>query len=170
MHRLFPPWASLLLVLLAGAAPASAEPIVGKARVIEGDIIEINRRHIRLFGIDAPEPGQTCIAGGSPWACGQNATFGLSAIVERQWVHCSPQTGSTAKRIIAVCRLAGNNGPDIGAAMVRQGWALAYPPGSGVYTMEEGVAQKAKSGIWVGRFVTPWDWRSGKRLTGPAAR
>jgi endonuclease YncB( thermonuclease family) len=168
MHRLLPLWAPLVLALIAGAA--SAEPIVGKARVIEGDIIEINRLRIRLFGIDAPEPGQTCLAGGSPWACGQNATFGLSAIMERQWVHCSPQTGSTAERIVAVCRLAGDNGPDIAAGMVRQGWALAYPPGSGTYTAEERLAQKAKSGIWVGRFVTPWDWRQGKRLSTPATR
>lgn len=170
MHRILRLSAPLLLALTVGAASASAEPIIGKARVIEGDIIEIERRRIRLFGIDAPEPGQTCLAGGRPWACGQNATFGLAAIMERQWVHCSPQTGSTAERIIAVCRLAGDNGPDIGAAMVRQGWALIYPPDSGHYRAEEDRARKAKSGIWIGRFVAPWDWRSGKRLTSPASR
>ena len=26
------------------------------------------------------------------------------------------------------------------------------------------MARKAKQGLWSGEFVTPWDWRKGKRL------
>ena len=34
--------------------------IMGKAKVIDGDSIEINEKKIRLFGIDAPEKKQKC--------------------------------------------------------------------------------------------------------------
>ena len=36
------------------------ENVVGKAKVLDGDTIEISGKRIRLFGIDAPENGQTC--------------------------------------------------------------------------------------------------------------
>tara|TARA_R110000868_G_scaffold28525_8_gene106932 strand:- start:20470 stop:20982 length:513 start_codon:yes stop_codon:yes gene_type:complete len=158
---------SILLVLpvssMASAPPAAAaEAIVGKARVIGGDIIEIDRQQIRLFGIDAPATAQTCTAAGRAWSCGQNADFALSAIVERQWVYCAPKPGTLDGRVLAVCRLAGGNGPDIGAAMVRQGWALAYRPQSNVYAPEEQAARRAKAGLWVGEFTLPWEWRPGR--------
>jgi endonuclease YncB( thermonuclease family) len=145
-----------ILALLTLAPAAAADPIIGKARIVTGDIIEINRQQIHIYGIAAPGPEQTCTAKGLPWACGQNATFALSAIVERQWVHCARKYPEPAERTIAVCRLAGANGPDIGAAMVRQGWALAYRPLSNAYVREEDAARKAKVGLWVGEFVSPW--------------
>lgn len=130
--------------------PAAPRAIVGKARIIDGDTIEISGRQIDLFGIDAPETGQFCDAGGRKWACGQNATFGLSAIVERQWVHCHPKGAGPGGRIAGVCRLAGANGPDINAAMVRQGWAQADRHAPAPYLAEEKAARAAKAGIWVG--------------------
>ncbi len=53
---------------------------------------------------------------------------------------------------------------DLGAWMVRQGWALAYRRYSLDYVNEEADAQAARRGIWAGRFVKPWEWRRGKRL------
>ena len=144
-------------------APAG-EPTIGRAKIIDGDTIEISRQRIRLHGIDAPEARQTCVAAGKKWACGQNATFGLSAIIERQWVHCRQKDKDRYGRIVAVCNLAGVDGPDINAAMVRQGWALAYRRYSKDYVFDEDTARKAKAGLWVGQFVAPWDWRRGKRL------
>lgn len=151
-----------ILIILALATAAAAEPIIGKARIVTGDIIEINRQQIHLYGIAAPAPEQTCIVKGARWSCGQNATFALSAIVERQWVYCARKYSEPAERTIAVCRLAGANGPDIGAAMVRQGWALAYRPLTNAYVREEDAARKAKIGLWVGEFVSPWSTKPGK--------
>ena len=37
-----------------------AKLITGKARVTDGDTIKINKKKIRLFGIDAPEKNQFC--------------------------------------------------------------------------------------------------------------
>ena len=133
---------------------ARPRTIIGKARIVDGDTIEIAGTQIDLFGIDAPETAQFCEAAGRKWACGQNATFGLSAIIERQWVHCHPRTPDKPGRITAVCRLAGADGPDINAAMVRQGWAMADRRAPAPYLAEERAARAAKAGIWVGRGVT----------------
>jgi endonuclease YncB( thermonuclease family) len=51
---------------------------------------------------------------------------------------------------MAVCRLAGTNGPDINAALVRQGWAMADRRAPAPYLAEEKAARAAKVGIWVG--------------------
>lgn len=152
------------VALFACWSAFAADPIAGRARVIDGDTIEMSGQRIRLFGIDAPEAKQTCVAAGKKWSCGQNATFGLSAIIERQWVHCRQKDKDRYERIVAVCNLAGVDGPDINAAMVRQGWALAYRRYSKDYVSDEDTARKAKAGLWVGQFVAPWDWRRGKRL------
>lgn len=131
--------------------PLPSRTIVGKANVIDGDTIEIAGRKIDLFGINAPKPGQFCEAAGRKWACGQNATFGLSAIIERQWVHCHPKNSDIDGTIAAVCRLAGANGPDVNAAMVQQGWARANRGAEAPYLAEEKAARAAKAGIWVGQ-------------------
>jgi endonuclease YncB( thermonuclease family) len=155
---------TLLLTMLISVSAQAAEPIVGLARIIDGDTIRISGNRIRLHGIDAPEAKQTCVAAGKSWACGRNATFALSAIIERQWVHCHQKDKDRYGRIVAVCNLAGNDGPDVNAAMVRQGWALAYRRYSMDYVEDEDAARKAKAGLWAGSFVAPWDWRQGKRL------
>jgi hypothetical protein len=54
--------------------------------------------------------------------------------------------------------------------MVRQGWALAYRQYSLDYVDEESAARAAKAGIWVGRFIEPWKWRRGARLTADKAQ
>lgn len=153
-------------LLLALAASAQTQPIVGKARVIDGDTIDIAGQRIRLFGIDTPEIEQTCMANGKQYACGQNASFALSQIVGRHWVYCHEKDRDQYDRIVAVCNLAGAKGPEVNGTMVRTGWALAYRQFSRDYVGLEREARQAKVGLWRGEFVKPWDWRRGKRLSG----
>jgi endonuclease YncB( thermonuclease family) len=52
------------------------------------------------------------------------------------------------------------SGEDIGAAMVRSGWALDYERYSGGrYAAEQLEAEAALRGLWAGAFVPPWEWR-----------
>lgn len=164
MHKVLSSISVLVMSLLMSLPAMSTEPIVGRAKIIDGDTIQIAHQRIRLFGIDAPETKQSCVAAGKKWSCGRNATFGLSAIIERQWVYCRQKDKDRYGRVVAVCNLAGADGPDVNAAMVRQGWALAYRRYSKDYVADEDIARKAKAGLWVGQFVAPWDWRRGKRL------
>ena len=132
------------------------ERIVGKAKVLDGDTIEISGRRIRLFGIDAPENGQTCTIKRKPFRCDQAATSALADKIGAHVVECEPKDLDIYSRIVSVCFVEGE---DINAWMVAKGWALAYRQYSRDYVSQEERASKAKLGMWQGEFELPWDWR-----------
>ena len=51
----------------------------------------------------------------------------------------------------------------VNQAMVEAGWALAYSKHSLAYVRAEGRAERARRGIWQGRFERPEDWRDAHR-------
>jgi endonuclease YncB( thermonuclease family) len=130
--------------------------IVGKARVIDGDTIDITGTRIRLQGIDAPETEQTCTdAGNRTWRCGQAATRVLIDHLAGRPLKCESLGLDRYRRVLAVCALP--DGSDVNAWMVQQGWALAYY--SAVYQPQEAQAHAARRGVWAGSFMPPWEWR-----------
>lgn len=149
---------------VANASPNASGPTVsGQARVVDGDTLEVGGVRIRLHGVDAPESGQSCIAAGRRWPCGERATRALAGRIEGRTVSCEERDRDRHGRIVAVCR---NAGRDVNAWMVSQGWALAYRRYSRDYVGEEISARDARLGMWRGDFVPPWDWRRGDRLEG----
>ncbi|MEE9544696.1 MAG: thermonuclease family protein [Rhodospirillales bacterium] len=113
-------WFPLAILVVLVPAPATAtNAITGKARIIDGDTIEIAGERIRLHGIDAPESKQKCTAEGKGWACGQKSTFALAQFIETHWVTCKGDMRDRYGWLIAVCYAGGK---DINAAVVRQGW------------------------------------------------
>lgn len=60
------------------------------------------------------------------------------------------------KRIVAICRIGKL---DLGAEMVRAGWALAFVRYSSDYVAQESAARLAKRGLWAGTFQPPWEVR-----------
>jgi endonuclease YncB( thermonuclease family) len=158
--------AAAFLILALSLHPSAhpwADEIAGRARVIDGDTIEIAGKRIRLFGIDAPESRQTCGSEGKVSRCGQEATSALSNRLGAEIVVCDDRGRDRYGRIVAVCRLGGSAGPDINAWMVREGWAIAYRRYSRDYVAAEGEAEAAKRGLWSGTFEEPWEWRRQRR-------
>ena len=45
-----------------------AKTIIGKAKIIDGDTIHIDKNKIRLHGIDAPETKQKCFIDSEEWS------------------------------------------------------------------------------------------------------
>jgi micrococcal nuclease len=94
--------------------------IRGHCWVIDGDTIVINKVHIRLAGIDAPELDQ-------PF--GQIAKRSLMNLCRGQVVTAMTDGSTTYERAVATCTL--DDGRDLAAEMVRAGHALDWGKHSG---------------------------------------
>tara|TARA_B100000029_G_scaffold115554_1_gene108034 strand:- start:101 stop:751 length:651 start_codon:yes stop_codon:yes gene_type:complete len=136
--------------------------ISGKAKVVDGDTITINRTKIRFSGIDAPESyyyGQTQYCqrpNGKIWACGKKATSKLKELINGQTVQCTDEGKDKYDRTLSICFA---NGVDLQSEMVRSGMAVAYLKYSRRYENEMVEAMTQRAGMWSGNFLDPEDWR-----------
>jgi endonuclease YncB( thermonuclease family) len=137
--------------------PATGGAIVGRARVVDGDSLELSGRRIRLFGIDAPEGRQTCRdAQDRDTRCGEDARRALANLIGGGPVSCTP-VGESHDRDVAVCTA---DGRDLSDAMVRMGFAVELRNHSrGRYSAAEREARDGKRGMWAGTFERPGAWR-----------
>jgi len=159
--------AASVVAVLSGAFPlddafaAPARTIEGPAMAIDGDTIRVNQRPVRLWGVDAVERKQTCVADGRPYGCGEKATGALASFLGSTPVRCEVVDTDKYDRSVARCT---SNGRDVGGYMVSIGWALDYTAYShGAYLVQEARARSAKLGIHGGAFVQPADYRRTER-------
>lgn len=132
----------------------------GRAHVADGDSVAIAGTRLRLVGIDAPELAQTCRDGeGAVFDCGEVAKRRLVALIDGRPLDCAWDRRDKYGRGLATCRAGGL---DLGAAMVREGWAVAY----GGHEAEEAEARRARRGLWAGGFERPEDFRRRERREG----
>ena len=144
----------------AFAQSPQASPIFeGKARIVDGDTLEIGIQRIDLYGIDAPEMNQLCERDGRQWRCGMEATYAMAALLETQWVTCQQRAMDTEGNLLAECRMGGPKGGSVNQEFVRQGWALAVRTPGSDYIAAEQEANSTRAGLWSGTFVAPWEWR-----------
>ncbi|MBI3196822.1 MAG: thermonuclease family protein [Rhodospirillales bacterium] len=145
----------------------------GAGRAINGDTVRIEGRTFRLWGIDAPEIIQACQLDGRNYACGREAAAYLRSLLASDagsgagapggvppQIVCEPRASDQFGRPAAVCRLGDM---DLGAEMVRGGWALVFTPHGTDYAPQEAEARAALRGLWAGSFDAPWDWRAKRR-------
>lgn len=121
--------------------------ISGKCYVIDGDTIVINKTHIRLFGIDAPEMNH-------PW--GKKAKWELVQICKGRVITATLDGSISHDRVVATCRLP--DGTDLSEEMVRRGLAIDWPKFSGGHYAQfemDGIRKK----LWrchnrqIGKFI-----------------
>ena len=142
--------------------------ISGIAKVIDGDTLRIDKKKIRLFGIDAPEKKQQCrrsslsisfLTFGKDYPCGQISADRLRKKINDKLVVCKYSSKDRYKRFIAECFL---NKTNINAWMVQTGHAVAYKKYSKKFIAQEIFAKKEKLGLWSGTFEMPWNWRKNR--------
>jgi len=156
--------ALILVGLVVAALVVVADPPEREAseqaalRIVDGDGLELEGVKIRLWGIDAPELGQTCASAAGPaYPCGEAAAVLLTALVAEGTLACTVVDTDRFKRPVMRCAVAG---VDIGREMVKRGWAVDYGRYSGgFYAGDQEAAKAARRGMWAGSFVMPWDWR-----------
>lgn len=155
----------LVLAVLALAPPVMAEVVEGRARIVDGDTLDIAGQKLRLHGVDAPELDQTCQGAGGDWACGAFARDMLAGIVGAGKLSCAVQETDRYGRGVAVC-MSGQT--DIAARLVRDGGATAYIRYSDRYAPAERAARAERLGIWSGGMQTPENWRQSQAAADPA--
>lgn len=92
----------------------------GRCWVVDGDTIVIDKVHIRLAGIDAPELDH-------PW--GKRSKWALVQLCKGQVVTARIRPELSYDRVVAECYLP--DGRDLAAELVRAGLALDWPKFSG---------------------------------------
>jgi len=151
----------VLLLTISSTALIALDEITGPAWVHEGDLISIRGQTIRLWGIDAPERDQTCVRQGRVWRCGHVAAVYLRKFVGGNSVTCRPVARDKDNVVQARCRM---KGLDLAADMATRGYALVPPDGPRHYWPNRNEGRTRGAGLWSGLYVTPWEWRAGKRL------
>jgi endonuclease YncB( thermonuclease family) len=143
---------SLFLFSLGGTAiwlnSSAADTYSGWAHASDGDSIAITEYRLRLSGIDAPELHQTCVKKGRSYPCGYVARAYVQALLDKAKVMCTATSHDKYGRALVVCH---QNGEDLNARLVRDGWAVSY----GRYKAEEKAAQASGVGLWAGTFTRP---------------
>ena len=154
----------IIAALIIGASAAgdagAAEDASSPATVVDGDTLEIGGRTVRFYGIDAPELGQFCLNGSRRYRCGYEAALMLKKLVGNGIVQCQPTPvdPDDTGQICSVELL------DLAEAMLRRGYAVVRPNALAVYRKAEQDAKQARLGIWRGDFISPAEWRDGRRM------
>lgn len=124
--------------------------------VLSGSVFKIKGVFVKLYGIAAPVPNQTCLDKRSAeYNCGHSAQLKLQKLLAGKVLICVPVTQYSPTKMVATCSY---NGYDIGASMVSVGWALADRRVTQAYVPYEKEARSKSLGLWAGKFVAPWEY------------
>jgi endonuclease YncB( thermonuclease family) len=148
------------IAVVAGLFWPPAATLSGRATTIDGDTMRIGETRIRLIGLDAVELDQMCVdAGGADWPCGREAHAFLDRLTSRGSVTCAANGRDRYRRVLAHCQM---DKADLGAQIVRAGWAVAELE----YGLALAEARLNGRGIWAGRFDDPAQWRADRDVEG----
>lgn len=136
------------------------EELSGRARIIDGDTLEIRAERVRLEGIDAPEISQTCQDRfGKSWLCGKVARDWLRRRIARQHVHCTSYGRDRYGRLLAECMTPQGS---LNRELVRRGLAWAFVKYSRRYVDDEARARSQALGIWQNQNAPAWAFRANR--------
>ena len=168
-RNLYQRLALTLALALGQAGLAVAADWAGPPKIIDGDTLEVGGKVFRLHGIDAPELGQICAIRKRRYDCGLVARTALLDLTAGAEVLCTPINRSSDAPADDPAKdgqpgRCAAGGYDLSEGMAYTGWALAQRDQTTRYLRFEAQAKSAGRGLWKGAFVTPWDWRRGRRL------
>ncbi|MGO4569439.1 thermonuclease family protein [Rhizobium sp. 2YAF20] len=143
--------------------PASHTFVVPQSGVtfLTGDSWQQASQTMRLYGVQACIRGTTYTdKSGQKQDCGAVSLAMLAAIVKDTKPTCAPvaqvmapATGDSSTILVICSAHIGNNALDVGTVLITQGFAFAAMANTGKpvylpYSIEEGVAQQSRAGLW----------------------
>ena len=144
-----------ILILITFSFVNSEENNVakGKARIIDGDTIEINKEKIRFGGINSPERNESGY---------RLAKDKLTEKIANNIITCVREKNKDKyRRTVAECFI---NGESLSSFMVKKGYACDYIYYSkGKYAKEQKYAKANKLGIWKMKYNTSWEYKCRKK-------
>ena len=144
-----------ILILITFSFVNSAENNVakGKARIIDGDTIEINKEKIRFGGINSPERNEVGY---------RLAKDKLTEKIAKNIITCVREKNKDKyRRTVAECFI---NGESLSSFMVKKGYACDYIYYSkGKYAKEQKYAKINKLGVWKMKYNTSWENKCRKK-------
>ena len=151
---------AVVAMTLAVSGAVAQEVVTGAAKVVDADIIMVEKQRVILWAVDAPERPQKCFVGDLTWDCYGAARQALGELLASGEASCTLQPGEPDKfnRRYGVCTSVGK---DIGAELVRLGMARAYVEQGPDYVAQEEEAKAAAVGVFqAGANVdAPWEFR-----------
>ena len=144
-----------ILILISYSFVYSSEKNVakGKARIIDGDTIEINMEKIRFGGINSPERNEIGY---------RLAKDKLKEKITNNILICVREKNKDKyRRTVAECFI---NGESLSTFLVRRGYAFAYRKYSkNKYAKEQKYAKINKLGVWKMKYNTSWENKCRKK-------
>ena len=128
---------------------ADDDEIASYAIVQKDGSLRVSGHTIWLYGIYIPDTNRICRTFIRPVKCMPRAVLQLDFKIGSNFVHCDPVTKNADGSLNAVCRVKDE---DLGAWMVKYGWAVALPDAPFEYTVLEKIAREGNRGIW-GRVI-----------------
>lgn len=123
-------------------------------KAIDGNTLMYLSTPVRLWGIDAPDRGQTCADG---WPAGKEAAEHLAKLVDHQNVVCALKNTASPVPVYALCKV---DGRDLSAAMANAGMAWANTSQTPDYTVNETNAMSYFAGVHGHRCMKAEEWRA----------
>lgn len=156
---------AIIAFLLVSALPAAAQTVIGKViGIADGDTLTIltegrQQVKVRLDGIDAPEDGQEFSAA---------SKRALSALVAGKTVTLQVSGTDRYQRTLGTVIADGQN---VNLVMVRAGFAwhfVRYSDDPDLAAAEK-AARAERRGLWVGKPISPWEFRAIKKRPADAS-
>ena len=146
-------WVAVALLALSGPglfSPAFAREVHSYAKVNENGSLRVKGKTIYLLGIHIPPTNRTCTSQRNPTLCGSRAVLALERKIDG-FVRCEI-TGENADRsLVGWCRVNSSSfdeGEDLSAYLLQQGWAVALPDAPFEYHTLEKIARSRGFGVW----------------------
>ncbi len=132
------------------ASPLFAYEISSSAIVNEDGTLRISGKTIHLYGIHIPRTNRTCRSNRLPTVCGSRASVALDFKIDG-FVRCEIVSELDDGSVVGRCRVKASrfdDGEDLSAYLLEQGWAVALPDAPFEYQTLEKIAQSRQFGVW----------------------